>query len=100
MFQVRNRIFETNSSSVHSITFISDAEMDAFRTGEMLFDIWNGMVTREEAERDADNREYKHIYSNDDLYELGYEYGGSAFASTEDLPDGGHVNYICYYGHD
>lgn len=100
MLQIRNRIFETNSSSVHSITFISDAEMDAFRTGEMLFDKWSGMITREDAKQDVGNKEYKHIYSNDDLYELGYEYGGEAFARTEDLPDGGHVNYICYYGRD
>lgn len=100
MLQVRRGVFETNSSSVHSITFISDAEMDAFKAGEMLFDTWNGMVTREEAERDKDNIAYKHIYDKDEIYELGWEYGGKAGYRTVDLPDGGHANYIYYCGHD
>ena len=100
MFQIRQGIFETNSSSVHSITFISDKEKEGFLSGELMFDTWRGMITKEEAMYDADNLECKYIYGHDDLYELGYEYGGRAFLRTEDLPDGGHCNYICYYGHD
>lgn len=100
MLQIRQGIFETNSSSVHSITFISDKEKEGFLSGELMFDTWRGMITKEKAMDDADNLNYKHIYGHDDLYELGYEYGGGAFLRTEDLPDGGHCNYICYYGHD
>lgn len=104
MFQVRHGIFETNSSSMHSLTFISDEEMEAFKCGELLFDTWGDvLVTREEAEmveRGRVNYSGERFYNYDNLSELGYYYGGEAYCSTATLPDGHHANYICYYGHD
>ena len=111
MLQVRNGIFETNSSSVHSLTFHGDEEFTAFLCGERFYDIWyDKLITRNELVGHMyddgyhcieDYMEHTHrFWSFDSLCKLGYHYGGSAYARTEDLPDGGHVNYICYYGHD
>lgn len=36
-YQIRQGVFETNSSSVHSITICSKDEWDAFERGEMMY---------------------------------------------------------------
>jgi hypothetical protein len=38
MKQIRYGVFETNSSSTHSLTICSDEEYEKFVSGEMLFD--------------------------------------------------------------
>lgn len=40
MLQVRNRIFETNSSSVHSLTFCTVEEYEKFLHGQLYLDIY------------------------------------------------------------
>ena len=35
--QIRRGVFETNSSSVHSLTMCSDSEFDKWKSGEVLF---------------------------------------------------------------
>lgn len=39
--QIRNGVFETNSSSVHSITLCTDTEYDKWKKGELVYDYWN-----------------------------------------------------------
>lgn len=39
--QIRKNVFETNSSSTHSLTLCSKEEFDAWERGEILFDEWN-----------------------------------------------------------
>lgn len=50
--QIRRSIFETNSSSVHSITMVSGSEYDKWKNGELLYykDTEN-LVTKEEIEK-------------------------------------------------
>lgn len=49
MFQIRNSIFETNSSSTHSMTMCSGEEYNAWKRGETLFDAGNNrFISREE----------------------------------------------------
>ena len=38
MIQIRQNIFETNSSSVHSITLCTEDEFQKWKNGEILFD--------------------------------------------------------------
>lgn len=38
--QVRRGVFETNSSSTHSITMCSEEEFESWKRGEVLFDEW------------------------------------------------------------
>lgn len=41
MKQVRNNVFETNSSSTHSLTICSEEEYQKWGRGEILYDDWN-----------------------------------------------------------
>ena len=56
MIQVRRGVFETNSSSTHSITFANKSEFDNWKNGEVYFnDCWfcdfsdKTWMTKEEA---------------------------------------------------
>ena len=40
MRQIRRGVFETNSSSTHSLTICSEEEFEAWRNGKLLFDEW------------------------------------------------------------
>lgn len=41
MRHVRNGVFETNSSSTHSLTICTEEEFKKWKSGELLFDDWN-----------------------------------------------------------
>lgn len=41
MKQVRHSVFETNSSSTHSITICTEDEYEKFKRGELMYDRWN-----------------------------------------------------------
>ena len=50
--QIRRSIFETNSSSVHSITMVSGSDYDKWKNGELLYDKDSkDLVTKEEIEK-------------------------------------------------
>lgn len=38
--QIRRGVFETNSSSTHSLTMCSEEEFEQWKNGELLFDEW------------------------------------------------------------
>lgn len=38
--QIRRGIFESNSSSTHSLTMCSEEEFEQWKNGELLFDEW------------------------------------------------------------
>ena len=38
--QIRRNVFETNSSSTHSITICSKSEFEAWKNGELLYNRW------------------------------------------------------------
>ena len=41
MIQVRAKIFETNSSSVHTLTICSEDDFDKWKSGFVCWDRWN-----------------------------------------------------------
>lgn len=41
MIQIRNGVFETNSSSTHSITMCMESDYDKWIAGELYWDRWN-----------------------------------------------------------
>lgn len=54
MKQVRRGVFETNSSSTHSITICTLEEFEKFKAGELVWDEWNDKlipITNENAGR-------------------------------------------------
>ena len=64
---IRRCVFETNSSSTHSISIVSKEEFELWKDGEVLFDEWSNIfVKKDEIEEDSDElktyKEYFHDY--------------------------------------
>ena len=38
--QIRRGVFETNSSSVHSLTMCTQSDYDRWKNGELIYDYW------------------------------------------------------------
>ena len=55
MRQIRCGVFETNSSSTHSITICTEEDYEKFVHGELVYDNWNEeLMSRSKAEQDGD----------------------------------------------
>ena len=46
--QIRRGVFETNSSSMHTLTICSKEEFEAFERGDYYFDYWNDEIVTPE----------------------------------------------------
>ena len=44
---MRRGVFETNSSSTHSLTICTEEEFEKWQNGELLFDRWNDCFIEE-----------------------------------------------------
>lgn len=90
--QIRRGVFETNSSSVHSLTICSKEEYDKWKKGELLFDKYNETFV----EATEDNED-------DDVYTYS-EYQNSidneTFRDTYTTKSGDEIVAFGYYGYD
>lgn len=122
MKQIRKGVFETNSSSVHSLTMCSAEEYEKWKNGEVLY--WRDrdkFATKEEIiselktmtwydgklcypDAEWDNEDYVHdVFSDEgvktcDEYFDNYYY--ETFRQTHTTPSGDKVVAFGYYGHD
>ncbi len=110
--QVRRGVFETNSSSVHSLTIVAENEYDKWKNGELYFDKWNKCFTTEEEllkdfqefnkESDESNEMRRSDYGTytyaewNDWDYMDYETYSKSFES----PSGDKMVAFGYYGHD
>ena len=86
--KIRRGVFETNSSSVHTLTIVSKEEFEKFKSGE-LRKIWrDGLV-------DSSNDNFEDGESFED-YGDGYEYFEQEYATKT----GETVVAFGYYGND
>ena len=44
--QIRRGVFETNSSSTHSLTICTEEEFNKWKNGELLFDKWHAELVK------------------------------------------------------
>lgn len=106
MRQVRNSVFETNSSSVHSITMCMKKDLDAWERGEMVFNADTDEIVPITDEIRAELEMY--VRENYDVWDMRYltyadydrcyeEYEG--FGTELTLPDGEKVVAFGYYGY-
>jgi len=56
MRKIRRGIFETNSSSTHSISIVAKEDFEAWKNGEMILDRWSDKLIKTE---DKDKVKYE-----------------------------------------
>lgn len=72
--QIRKNVFETNSSSTHSITMCLKSEFEKWKNDELILDRWNGkLVPVTEKETEDDDRYFTYQQWCEGDYEL-YEF--------------------------
>lgn len=63
MKQIRHGVFETNSSSTHSLTFCTEEEFEKWKAGKLLFDTYNEeLVEVDVSITDAEKNDAKAYY--------------------------------------
>ena len=98
--QIRRGVFETNSSSVHSLTMCMKSDFDKWVAGELVWNRWDDRLEpitdkiRESIE--ADEREYLTYEQFCDWEYIDYE----TFEDTFKTPNGEEVVSFGYYGED
>ena len=101
MIQIRQGIFETNSSSVHALTFLTKDQYDGLRSGDLYYDRWSGEFVGQFVVDETDEDERDRYVNASNISEYASEYlNGEGFIESRYLPDGHPVYYLCYYGRD
>lgn len=98
--QIRRGVFETNSSSTHSITMCMESDYDKWVNGELALDRWNDKlveITPEiEESMKNDEREWLTYDQFNDWHYINYE----TFKSTYTTPNGEKIVSFGYYGYN
>lgn len=97
--QIRRGVFETNSSSVHSITMCMKSDFDKWKSKELVFDEWNDVLVpvtediKKSMEEDGDQfLTYEQFFYDENRF--GYE----TFKEDFTTPTGEEVISFGYYG--
>lgn len=99
--QIRRNVFETNSSSVHSLTMCNSSDYEKWKNGELAFDRWNDELVpiTDEIEEEMKNEKYPQYLSYEQFYD--YEYiEFKTYCNTFTTQSGDTVVAFGYYGHD
>jgi len=91
--QIRYGVFETNSSSVHSLTIVSKEEFERFKNGEMVLDRWGERLVEAPTKTETDYDEYE---TYDNLGGGEYE----TFIQNYKTKNGDEIVAFGFYGHD
>lgn len=114
--QIRQGVFETNSSSVHSLTMCSAEEYQKWENGEVLFWMWKDKFgTKEEIITELKKKSWlsKYDWNNEDIVNDIFSDEGvqtceeffendwyETFEQRYTTPSGDEVVAFGYYGHD
>lgn len=98
--QIRRGVFETNSSSVHSLTMCMESDFNKWVAGELVWSRWGDElvpITDEiKKSMEEDEREYLTYEQFNDYDYIDYE----TFEDSYTTPNGETVKSFGYYGHD
>ena len=100
MRQIRRNVFETNSSSTHSITMCMKSEFDKWVEGELVWNRYGGklvpITTEVKASMEDGEGEYLTYDQFNDWDYLEYE----TFERGYTTPNGDKIVAFGYYGYD
>lgn len=98
--QIRRGVFETNSSSVHSLTMCMESDFNKWVAGELVWSRWGDElvpITDEiKKSMEEDEREYLTYEQFNDYDYIDYE----TFEDSYTTPNGETIKSFGYYGHD
>ena len=102
--KIRRGVFETNSSSVHSLVMCTDDDYSKWKRGEILYDKWAAkLVTLEEAKKEEDyedEEEFKSRFVDYDRFNSWQYIEYETFEQTFKTPGNEIVHGFGYYGYD
>ena len=98
--QVRKGVFETNSSSVHSLTLVTGSDYDKWEKGELIYDRWRQKLVpiTDEIKEERESEEMRYLTS-DEFYDDEY-IDCETFEESMTTPSGEEVVAFGYYGYD
>lgn len=103
MLQIRQGVFETNSSSVHSLVMCTGKEMEEWMNGKLFFDRWKDKfvpATESLLAMDPVGRMDESICSYDEFWDYIEDCGYEGFEQTYKTSSGEVVHAFGYYGED
>ena len=91
---IRFNVFETNSSSIHSLCICTEEEFNAWKKGESYYDYWNDKITKDSTDKWGENNQ-----TYEDFFE---EYWGYLETYEEHFttPSGDRMVAFGRYGRD
>lgn len=98
--QVRRGVFETNSSSVHSLTLVTGSDYDKWVKGELIYDRGKQKLVpiTDEIREERETGDTCYL-TNNEFYD--YEYMEcETFEESMTTPSGEEVVAFGYYGYD
>lgn len=87
MKQIRIGVFETNSSSTHTLVVCTDEELEKWEKGEMVYNYREGVIPS-----DSSDGETFEVFMDDDYLEVDF--------STYVTKGGEKLNIICKHGYN
>lgn len=100
MIQIRQGVFETNSSSTHALAICTQEEWDKLQSGEYLVNEWDitELISKDDPKSINDPDDFNSRYSTyDELYDhSSYEFFTRHFTS----PSGDQMVAWGFYGYD
>ena len=100
MKQIRRNVFETNSSSTHSITMCMKSDYDKWVAGELVWSRWGDELVEItpaiRASMEEDERDYLTYEQFNDYDYIDYE----TFRTTFKTPNNDEIVSFGYYGYD
>lgn len=97
MIQIRQGVFETNSSSTHALAICTQEEWDKLQSGEYVIDEWDITKMLDANDEAVKNDEYARYVTYDELYDLkSFEF----FTRHFKTPSGDDMVAWGYYGYD
>jgi len=93
MKQIRRGVFETNSSSTHSLTILTKQQFEDYKGNKLIFDRYGGELV-DAKNKSADTDEYRFWTWTEfgDCYET--------YSQKFTTPSGDEMVVIGYYGYD
>ena len=100
MIQIRQGVFETNSSSTHALAICTQEEWDKLQSGEYLVNEWDitELISKDDPKSINDPDDWNSRYvTYDELYDCEpFEFFNNHFTT----PSGDEMVAWGYYGHD